>query len=105
MTVEEQLNKIYEELCSKYDFTGKDIKEVKMELPVEDYVLYLCHKVQKWLGIDKIFKVVNYYRELCTVIELNNVKIEELPECCQIIITATKYYVKGVYAVKRVYNL
>lgn len=106
MSAEEEINAIYNKLKETYTFTGKDIKTVKAEIPAEDYALYLCHKLQKWLDIDKINKTVTYYKEICSVVEEDNgVDLTTLPECCLIVITAAKYYVKGVYAVKRVYNL
>ena len=105
VNIEEDINKRYAEVKVKYDLADKDLPQIQEMLDTNEYVIFLCHKIHKWLGIDMIHKTVNYYKELCCVMDINDYKIEDVPESCQVIITAAKYYVKGVYATKRVYNL
>lgn len=105
VNVEKDINTRYAIIKSKYDLADKKLSQIQELLDTDEYIVFLCHKIHKWLGIDMIHKIVNYYKELCCVMDINDYKIENVPDSCQVIITAAKFYVRGVYATKRVYNL
>ena len=77
----------------------------ELMLPEKDYIFYLCHKLNYWLNENVIYKVCKYFDLLAVYMERNNVDFSELDESCQIVITAAKYYVRGVLRVRDVYNL
>lgn len=105
INVTEIMTENMERIRTKYNLP-EVVEEVnELILLEEDYIFFLCYKLNYWLTENVIYKVCKYFDTLAVYMERNSVDFNELDESCQIVITAAKYYVRGVMRVRDVYNL
>ena len=106
INVEKVLKENIERIKRDYKFENvEDIDSLLSTLPEEDYIFYLSYKLDYWLDKNVLYKVCTYFDTLVVYMSKNKIDFNKLNEACQIIITAAKYYVRGVLRVKEVYNL
>ena len=105
INVEEVLKENMNRIKLTYDLPDVIEEDDEIVLPEKDYIFYLCHKLNYWLNENVIYKVCKYFDKLAIYMKKNQVDFSKLDGSCQIIITAAKYYVRGVMRVKDVYNL
>ena len=104
--VEKILKENMERIKTEYKFENvEDDDSILSTLPEEDYIFYISYKLHYWLDKNVLYKVCTYFDSLAVYMQKNKVDFDKLNDACQIVITAAKYYVRGVLRVKEVYNL
>lgn len=103
--VDKVLEDNMDRIKKEYDLPDVIDDTVTIERSEEDYIFYLCYKLNYWLNENIIYKVCGYFDTLAKYMEKNQIDFTTLDESCQIVITAAKYYVRGVLRVKEVYHL